>query len=60
LQELKKYFTFSVINTKASVNEVRERIYKEFMYQSSLELGEETIDAIQKIPVVSDITKHAR
>lgn len=60
LQELQKYFAFSVINTKALISEVRERIYKEFMYQSSLELGEETYDSVQKIPLVSDITKHAR
>jgi len=60
LTELQKYFAFSVINTKATVSEVREKIYKEFMYQSSLELGEETYNNLQRIPLVSDITKHAR
>jgi len=60
LQELQKHFAFSVVNTKAPVEEVQANIMKEFMYQSSLELGEETNDAIQKIPIVKDITKHAR
>eukprot|EP01114_Cavostelium_apophysatum_P016029 TRINITY_DN4493_c0_g1_i1.p1 TRINITY_DN4493_c0_g1~~TRINITY_DN4493_c0_g1_i1.p1 ORF type:complete len:508 (-),score=104.28 TRINITY_DN4493_c0_g1_i1:1005-2528(-) len=60
LQELQKVFPFSVINTKASVAEVRENIMNEFMYQSSLELTEECFDIIQKIPVVSDITAHSR
>jgi len=60
LQELQKHFTFSVINTKAPVEEVQEMIMKEFMYQSSLELAEETYDTVQKIPLVRDITKHAR
>ena len=60
LQELQKHFTFSVVNTKADIEVVRENIMDEFMYQSSLELGEETFDAIQKIPVAKDVTKHAR
>jgi len=60
LQELKKYFTFSVINTKADIEMVRKNIMCEFMYQSSLELGEETFDTIQKIPIANEVTKHAR
>jgi len=60
LQELKKYFAFSVINTKADIEVVRKNIMCEFMYQSSLELGEETFDTIQKIPIANEVTKHAR
>jgi len=60
LKELQKFFPFSVINTKAPIQQVRDDIMKEFTYQSSLELASQTYDAISKIPVASEITQHAR
>lgn len=50
----------SVINTRGSEQEVRENIMKEFVYQSTLELAEETYNTIQSVPLVTDITQHAR
>jgi len=60
LKELQKFFPFSVINTKAPIQQVRDDIMKEFTYQSSLELASSTYDSISKIPVVNEITQHAR
>lgn len=60
LQELQKVFTFSVVNTKAPIEKVREDIMKEFVYQSSLELASPTYDKIVRVPTVADIIKHAR
>eukprot|EP01116_Phalansterium_solitarium_P021574 TRINITY_DN6772_c0_g1_i2.p1 TRINITY_DN6772_c0_g1~~TRINITY_DN6772_c0_g1_i2.p1 ORF type:complete len:477 (+),score=166.93 TRINITY_DN6772_c0_g1_i2:125-1555(+) len=60
LQSLASYFTFHVINTNASVDEVRQRIMHEFKYQSSLELAEPTCDLVSSIPVASALAEHAR
>lgn len=42
------------------MEQVRENIMKEFMYQSSLELAQQTYDIIQRVSLASDITQHAR
>ncbi|EFA81249.1 adenylate kinase [Heterostelium album PN500] len=60
LQTLKKHFPFSIIDASKAIGEVQQSIIKEFKYQSSLELAEETYDMVQRIPLVSDITDHAR
>jgi len=60
LQTLREYFSFTLINATGLVHEVEQSIIKEFTYQSSLELGSETFDSIQRIPLVSDVIKHAR
>ncbi|EGG16079.1 adenylate kinase [Cavenderia fasciculata] len=60
LTALKKHFPFSIIDASKSINEVQQSIIKEFKYQSSLELAEETYDMVQRIPLVSDIIVHAR
>lgn len=60
LKELSKHFKFHVINTKGSIREIREHIMKEFMWQSSLELSQETHDLMIKIPVVNDLISNAR
>jgi len=60
LKELQRFFPFTIINTKAQIHQVREDIMKEFTYQSSLELASQTHDVISKIPVVGELTQHAR
>jgi len=60
LEKLREHFTFSLIDAGGGVRDVERRIMKEFQYQSSLELGEETFDAIQTIPIVDDVIKHTR
>jgi hypothetical protein len=39
-------------HSRGSVEEVEKAINREFAYQSQLELGEETNDAIQRLPTV--------
>eukprot|EP01133_Synstelium_polycarpum_P008690 gene8690-10210_t len=60
LQTLKKHFPFSIIDASKAINEVQQSIIKEFKYQSSLELAEETYDMVQRIPLVTDMIGHAR
>jgi adenylate kinase len=57
---LKKHFTFSLINTNAPVEEVRAAILKDFQYQSSLDLANETYDSISTLPLASDLGINAR
>jgi len=42
----------SICIYRGSIQDVEKAIIKEFAYQSQLELGEETYDAIQKLPTV--------
>jgi adenylate kinase len=60
LQTLKKHFPFTLINASGTIEEVQQNIIKEFKYQSSLELSQETYDMVQRIPIVSDVIMHAR
>lgn len=60
LQSLKAVFHFHVINAQGEIAAVEKNIIREFAYQSSLELEEETLDAINHIPVASDIVLNAR
>jgi adenylate kinase len=60
LTTLQQRFPFHLINAQDSIEQVRARILKQFEYQSSLELDEETFDAIQPIPLASKIIVHAR
>ncbi|KAM9969482.1 hypothetical protein ACTFIR_001317 [Dictyostelium discoideum] len=60
LQTLKKHFPFSIIDASKSLDKVQQSIIKEFKYQSSLELSQETYDLVQRIPLVTDIIQHAR
>jgi adenylate kinase len=60
LQSLKQVFHFHIINAQGEIAAVEKNIIKEFAYQSSLELEEETLDAINHIPVASDIVLNAR
>ena len=60
LQSLKEVFHFHIINAQGDIASVERAIMREFQYQSSLELDEETFDAIRRIPLASEIVVHAR
>ena len=60
LQTLKQVFHFRVINAQGDVASVERAISREFEYQSSLELDEDTYDAMHHIPLASDIVVAAR
>lgn len=60
LQSLKQVFHFHIINAQGDVASVERAIINEFQYQSSLELDEETFDAIHHIPLASEIVHGAR
>lgn len=60
LQGLKKHYHYHLINAQGSLAAVEANIIREFQYQSSLELEEETLDAVNHIPLASDITANAR
>jgi len=60
LQSLKKHFPYTMIDASGSIEEVQQNIIKEFKYQSSLELSQESYDMVQRIPLVSDVIVHAR
>jgi adenylate kinase len=60
LQTLKAVFHFHVINAQGDLASVERAIINEFQYQSSLELDEETFDAIHHIPLASEIVLGAR
>lgn len=60
LMRLKKLFPFHLINAEGPIEDVIRLIWREFEYQSSLELDTKTYDAIQMIPIASKIGIHAR
>jgi len=60
LNSLRRFFPYHFINAEAPLAEVERSIIDEFQYQSSLELGQATHDIIHHIPVVSEVTLHAR
>lgn len=60
LKDLREIFFYHFINAHGTLEEVRERIYKELRYQGSLELDEATYDDISSIPVASCLAVHAR
>ncbi len=60
LQTLKQVFHFHIINAQGEIASVEKNIIREFQYQSSLELEEETFDAINHIPLASEIVLNAR
>jgi hypothetical protein len=53
-------FHFHVINAQGDIASVERAIQREFQYQSSLELNDETFDAIRHIPLASEIAIAAR
>ncbi|HXI59373.1 MAG TPA: nucleoside monophosphate kinase [Polyangia bacterium] len=60
LTSLRRHFHYHFVNADAPLSEVEKSINAEFQYQSSLELGQATHDIIQRIPVVSEVTRYAR
>jgi adenylate kinase len=60
LNSLKRNFQYHFINADAPLADVERSINAEFQYQSSLELGQATFDIIHRIPLVSELTLHAR
>lgn len=60
LQSLREVFHYHFINAMVPVQQVEARIIEGFQYQSSLELGQDTHDAISRIPIAATVTQHAR
>ena len=59
-EALKRNFPFNLINASGTVEEVKAVVLQELSYQSSLELAEDTYNAIRHIPTAAEITRHAR
>jgi adenylate kinase len=57
---LKDRFQFHLIDATGNLETVRHVILHEFEYQSSLELDQDTHDALQTLPLATDVGKHAR
>ena len=60
IYEMKKHFHFTVIDASGTIEEVKEKMMKEFRYQSSLELSEEAYNLIHGVEKQHDIIKNAR
>jgi adenylate kinase len=60
LVSLKQIFHYHFINGQAPIPEVQANIVRELEYQSSLELDPRTFDRLRRLPLASDIVKHAR
>jgi len=60
LESLRAIFHYHFIDANGSIGSVQRAIEREFQYQSSLELAEDTHDAIRNIPVAGSLATHAR
>lgn len=60
LVSLKEIFHYHFINAQAPLELVQENIVRELEYQSSLELDPRTFDLLRKLPLASEIIRHAR
>jgi adenylate kinase len=60
LVSLKEIFHYHFINAQVPLEVVQENIIKELEYQSSLELDPRTFDLLRKLPLASEIIRHAR
>ncbi len=60
LVSLKSIFHYHFINAQAALELVQENIIRELEYQSSLELDPRTFDLLRKLPLASEIIRHAR
>ena len=60
LVSLKEIFHYHFINAQVPLELVQENIVKELEYQSSLELDPRTFDLLRKLPLASEIIRHAR
>ena len=59
-EALKRTFPYNLINASGSVDEVKAIVMSELAYQSSLELAEDTYNAIKHIPTVSARPRRGR
>jgi adenylate kinase len=60
LQSLRKIFHFHFIDAEGDLPEVQRNIVREFTYQSSLELSPGVFELIQRVPVATELARHAR
>lgn len=60
LVSLKQIFRYHFINAQAPVPEVQANVVRELEYQSSLELEPPTFDRLRRLPLASEIVRHAR
>ena len=60
LVSLKEIFHYHFINAQAPLDLVRDNIIHELEYQSSLELDPRTFELVRKLPLASEIVRHAR
>ena len=60
LVSLKQIFRYHFINAQAPIPEVQANIVHELEYQSSLELDPLTFDRLRRLPLASEIVRHAR
>jgi len=60
LVSLKELFHYHFINAQAPLESVHENIVRELEYQSSLELDPRTFGRLRKLPLASEIVRHAR
>lgn len=60
LVSLKQIFRYHFINAQAPIPEVQANIVRELEYQSSLELDPLTFDRLRRLPLASEIIRHAR
>jgi adenylate kinase len=60
LVSLKQIFHYHFINGQAPIPEVQANIVRELEYQSSLELDPRTFERLRRLPLASDIVRHAR
>ena len=60
LVSLKQIFRYHFINAQAPIPEVQANIVRELEYQSSLELDPRTFERLRRLPLASEIVRHAR
>jgi adenylate kinase len=60
LVSLKQIFHYHFIDGQAPIPEVQANILRELEYQSSLELDPRTFDRLRRLPLASEIVRHAR
>jgi adenylate kinase len=60
LVSLKQIFHYHFINGQAPIPEVQANIVHELEYQSSLELDPRTFDRLRRLPLATEIIRHAR
>lgn len=60
LVSLKEIFHYHFINAQAPLEIVQHNIVRELEYQSSLELDPRTFDSLRRLPVASELIRHAR